>query len=117
MSSMIPTPEQHAIIQHPLEPLRVSAGAGTGKTTTVALRMAHLIERTPIDPERVLGITFTNKAAAEMRERLERLLDEIGKHFFIENTGFTPLKTLFAHHRGVLARRTEGAACWNGMSR
>ena len=41
-------------------------------------------------------------------ERLKALLADIEKHFLIENTGFTPLKTLFAHHRGVLARRTDG---------
>jgi len=41
-------------------------------------------------------------------ERLTALLADMEKHFFIENTGFTPLKILFAHHRGVLARRTDG---------
>lgn len=74
MSDFRPTPEQHAIIEHPLEPLRVSAGAGTGKTTTVALRIAHLVEHLALDPERVLGITFTNKAAEELADRVRSML-------------------------------------------
>ncbi|MCK4408746.1 MAG: hypothetical protein KAW67_01585 [Candidatus Eisenbacteria sp.] len=41
-------------------------------------------------------------------QRLTRLLPDIEKHFAIENTGFVPLKLFFAHHRGVLARRTNG---------
>ena len=60
---MIPTPEQQRIIDHPLTPLRVAAGAGTGKTTTIAMRLASLVLRDQIEPEAALGITFTNQAA------------------------------------------------------
>ena len=74
---MIPTPEQQRIIDHPLSPLRVAAGAGTGKTTTIAMRLSSLVLRDQIEPEAALGITFTNKAAAELADRLRRHLPEL----------------------------------------
>ena len=63
------TEEQIAIVTAPLVPLRVSAGAGTGKTTTIVLRLKALISG-GIEPEAALGITFTNKAAGELGDRL-----------------------------------------------
>jgi DNA helicase II / ATP-dependent DNA helicase PcrA len=69
-----PTPEQQAVIGHPLAPLRVAAGAGTGKTTTVAHRIAHLVSDGGLEPEEVLGLTFTNKAAGELAERVRSVL-------------------------------------------
>jgi len=64
------TAEQQAIVRHPIEPLRIAAGAGTGKTTTVVARIVALIRDHAIGPEAVLGMTFTNKAAAELADRL-----------------------------------------------
>jgi len=75
--SVTPTPEQQAIADYPLRPLRVTAGAGTGKTTTMALRLAALIRREGIAPEEALGITFTNKAAEELADRLRLHLHEL----------------------------------------
>ncbi len=72
----IPTPEQQAIIEYPLLPLRVIAGAGTGKTTTIVHRLAHLV-RNGLSPERAVGITFTNKAAEELAGRLREALPEL----------------------------------------
>ena len=69
---MKPTPEQQRIIDHPLEPLRVTAGAGTGKTSTMALRLAAKVSGGEVEPERTLGITFTNKAAEELADRVRR---------------------------------------------
>ncbi len=74
---MNPTREQQRIIDHPLAPLRVAAGAGTGKTTTIAMRLASLVLRDQIEPEAALGITFTNKAAAELADRLRHHLPEL----------------------------------------
>ena len=68
----IPSPDQQAVIEHGLAPLRVTAGAGTGKTSTLAHRMARLIDRFGILPEQVLGVTFTNKAADELARRIRR---------------------------------------------
>ena len=73
---MRPSPEQAAIVEHPLEPVRVAAGAGTGKTTTMAMRIRHLVDRGAVVPERVLGITFTNKAATELASRIRHHLPE-----------------------------------------
>lgn len=70
------TPEQQAVIDHPLAPLRVDAGAGTGKTTTMAERLTRLVETGHV--ESALGITFTVKAADELRTRIEAGLRAAG---------------------------------------
>ncbi len=74
---IVPTPEQRAIVEYPLRPLRVAAGAGTGKTTTMALRLARLVATEDIPPEAALGVTFTNKAAAELADRIRLELPEL----------------------------------------
>ena len=69
-----PTPEQGSIIAAPFAPLRVAAGAGTGKTTTIAARVVHMVTELGVEPERLLGITFTNKAAGELSDRIRQML-------------------------------------------
>src|SRR5580704_1847602 len=61
---------QQAVVDHPGGPLLVLAGPGTGKTTTIVAAVADRIERRGLDPERVLVLTFSRKAAAELRERI-----------------------------------------------
>ncbi len=68
--TLVPSPEQQAVLDHGLAPLRVEAGAGTGKTTTLALRVVALMDRFDVEPEQILGVTFTNKAAHELEERI-----------------------------------------------
>ena len=74
--SLIPSAEQQAILNLGLSTIRVRAGAGTGKTTTVAMVIAGLVEDHDVEPEQILGITFTNKAAAELADRVRQTLGQ-----------------------------------------
>lgn len=74
MKPLQPTAEQREILGLGLTSIRIRAGAGTGKTTTVAMVIANLIENHEVEPEQILGITFTNKAAAELADRVRESL-------------------------------------------
>ena len=65
-----PTAEQSAVIEAPLAPMLVVAGAGSGKTETMASRVVWLIANGIVEPRQVLGLTFTRKAAHELAERI-----------------------------------------------
>lgn len=69
-----PTAEQSAVIAAPLEPTLVIAGAGSGKTETIAARVVYVVANGLADPGSVLGLTFTRKAAAELAERIRSRL-------------------------------------------
>ena len=65
-----PTQEQARVIAHRLSPLLVVAGAGSGKTATMAQRVVHLVATGQVRPDQILGLTFTRKATAELDQRV-----------------------------------------------
>lgn len=76
-------PEQSEAVLHPSGPLLVVAGAGSGKTRVLTHRVAHLIQNLQISPFSILAITFTNKAAHEMVDRLEGLVGPTARKMWV----------------------------------
>ncbi|GAA4240764.1 ATP-dependent DNA helicase [Actinomadura meridiana] len=72
-----PTDEQARVIDAPMAPMAVIAGAGSGKSETMAARVVWLVANGFVRPERVLGLTFTRKAAAELGVRVRKRLDRL----------------------------------------
>ncbi|WP_302081048.1 ATP-dependent helicase [Salinibaculum rarum] len=73
-----PEPQQQTIIDSDAYPMRVLAGAGTGKTFTMVRKIEHLIDEEDVSPDRILALTFTNNAADSMREKLNAKLGTAG---------------------------------------
>ncbi len=73
-----PTSEQVAVIEAPLAPALVVAGAGSGKTETMAARVVYLVATGQVRAEQILGLTFTRKAAAQLSQRMRTRLRMVG---------------------------------------
>ncbi|PID33468.1 ATP-dependent DNA helicase PcrA [Candidatus Saccharibacteria bacterium] len=96
--------EQCRAVSHGDGPLLILAGAGSGKTKTLTHRIAYLIKERQVFPSHILAVTFTNKAAREMRQRLAYLLDEQA-----DNRQFMPWMGTF-HSICVKLLKIDGSA-------
>lgn len=95
-------PEQKRAVETTDGPLLIQAGAGSGKTKTLTHRIAYIIAKHLASPQNILAVTFTNKAAQEMRRRIAKLLDQNA-----ENRAFMPYMGTF-HSICVRILRQDG---------
>ena len=91
--------EQRAAVVHVDGPLLILAGAGTGKTKTLVHRIAHLIRVAKVAPEAIVGVTFTNRAADEMRERVESFIGPEARRVTLSTFHSLGVRILRAHHK------------------
>ncbi len=111
-SPHLPTAEQRAVIEAPLRPVLVVAGAGSGKTETMAARVVWLVANGFVEADQVLGLTFTRKAATELAERVTlrlRRLQQAGlwsppEEDGAETLGGTPTVSTYHSYAGRLVR-------------
>lgn len=87
-------PEQRRAVFHDRGPLLILAGAGSGKTRVITHRIAHLIQDLDVSPYRILAITFTNKAAKEMRDRVDALVDYGAENIWVSTFHSTCVRIL-----------------------
>jgi DNA helicase-2/ATP-dependent DNA helicase PcrA len=87
-------PQQRRAVLHEGAPLLIVAGAGSGKTAVLTRRIAHLLAARDVGPGQILAITFTNKAAAEMRERVAQLVGPRARNMWVSTFHSTCVRIL-----------------------
>lgn len=112
MSSILDSlnPEQREAASHVNGPLLVFAGAGSGKTRTLTHRIAYLIGECGVPPGAILAVTFTNKAAGEMRERVEQLIGQKARGMWI-GTFHSICARLLREHAPAIGRSHNFTIC------
>ncbi|GAB3030339.1 ATP-dependent DNA helicase [Parafrigoribacterium mesophilum] len=115
-----PTAQQVAIIEAPLAPALVIAGAGSGKTETMASRVLWLLATGQVRPGEILGLTFTRKAAGELSARIRERITQLSSHGLLpgEYDEFDPpvvatynsfANTIYRDHALLIGREADGA--------
>jgi len=100
------SPVQQAAVQYVSSPTIVTAGAGSGKTRTLTHKIAYLVNELLVKPDKILAITFTNKAAAEMKGRLEKITGRSVEDFPWVRTFHSACFRILKDHCTLLGYRT-----------
>ncbi|MFT4125714.1 MAG: UvrD-helicase domain-containing protein [Gordonia sp. (in: high G+C Gram-positive bacteria)] len=100
-------PQQRAAVVHAGPPLLIVAGAGSGKTSVLTRRIAYLLAARDVTPGQILAITFTNKAAAEMRERVIALVGPRARYMWVSTFHSTCVRILRAQSALLGARNSN----------
>ncbi|MFM2309760.1 MAG: hypothetical protein RLY87_1882, partial [Chloroflexota bacterium] len=106
--------EQRTAVTAPIGPILLKAGAGSGKTRVLTLRIAHMVQHHRIDPSSILALTFTNKAAKEMRTRLRGVLGGHVKQLTTGTFHSICVQILRAHIEGKIGHFTRNFSIYSG---